>query len=513
MQYNQVVGFRLPALLAYGLFLLTALGVVSPAPLVQQVEAENTASTQADTTAWSATGSHDWRSPGYVSVVGGRLFDRYCVPLQSVGSNVPNLPYRPGVEENLEWMRVNGFRWMRVFATGHDLAQDRAPRDAAQAANALRRLLGQVERFNAAHLPHEAIYVLVSLTDYYQSGVPGDRQAFDNPIFRESPVLPAPWYRAGVPTFDFEQEHGFGWLHGLPSYEVNYKPWVREIVSAAVSSTALMGWQLGNELKARNSLRNSITPIQAYEWYRAFTADMVDTIRAIDRNHLIATGVQYIAELVDWGYRPHSDPDPALVPEYRRLVSQMLDACAEHCWNLAPLTVYDFNLYPFDDAASFAQTGAATIITEYGFTRGSPAEMQRRFGGDRAAALSNGLDRRWTALDGTAQRRMPGIGDLVQRYNVSGVAPWGTPAPEPYAGFDADGDRGVTSAPDENALWSAWRAVAGRLEMANRTAGPSQDCLAFDSTVASPTAPDAVPPDARSETPAEEPTSEEPDGS
>lgn len=438
--------------------------------------------------------SHDWRSPGYVSVVGGRLFDRYCVPLQSVGSNVPNLPFRPGLDENLQWMRANGLRWMRVFATGHDLGEGRAPHDAAEAARALRGLLDEVERFNAAHSSDEAIYVLVSLTDYYQSGVPGDRQAYDHPVFRASPVLPAPWYRAGVPAFDFEQEHEFGWLYGLPNYEVNYKPWVREIISALAHSPYLMGWQLGNELKARNSPRNGITPTQAYEWYRAFTADMVDTIRAIDRNHVIATGVQYIAELVDWEYRPRGDPDPELVPEYRRLVQRMLDACGEHCWNLMSLTVYDFNLYPFDDAAAFASAGAATIATEYGFTRGSPAEMQQRFGGDRAAALSNGLDRLWVELDGTVQTRLFGIADLVQRYSVGGVAPWGTPAPEPYAGFDADGERGVTSAPDEHALWPAWRAVASRLEAANRATGPSLDCLELDSTMP-PAVPDPPPAD------------------
>jgi hypothetical protein len=233
--------------------------------------------------------SHDWRSPGFAAVVGGRLYDPYCLPLQSAGSNVPNLPFRPGVDANLEWMRTNGFRWLRVFATGHNLGQNRAPADASQAAQALRALLDRVERYNAGRPPEEAIYVLVSLTDYYESGVPGDRQAFDHPVFRESPVLPAPWYRTGVLSFDFDQEHGFSWLYGIPNYEVNYKPWVQTIVAASADSPALLGWQLGNELKARNSPRNGITPTQAYEWYRGFTADMVDAIRAIDRNHLIAT--------------------------------------------------------------------------------------------------------------------------------------------------------------------------------------------------------------------------------
>src|SRR5207237_5593264 len=133
---------------------------------------------------------------------------------------------------------------------GQVRGEGRGPPDAAEAAAALSAFLGQVEHFNAVHPPDEAIYILVSLTDYYQSGVPGDRQAFDHPVFRASPVLPAPWYRAGVTAFDFEQEHGFGWLYGLPNYEMNYQPWVLEIVAALSDSPALMGWQLGNELKA-----------------------------------------------------------------------------------------------------------------------------------------------------------------------------------------------------------------------------------------------------------------------
>jgi hypothetical protein len=31
-----------------------------------------------------AAPNHDWRSPSYVSVVGGHLFDPLCVPLESV---------------------------------------------------------------------------------------------------------------------------------------------------------------------------------------------------------------------------------------------------------------------------------------------------------------------------------------------------------------------------------------------------------------------------------------------
>src|SRR6188474_183420 len=63
--------------------------------------------------------SHDWRAAGFVSLVGGRLYDPYCRPFRAVGSNVPNLLFREGLRENLEWMRQHQLRWLRVSATGH----------------------------------------------------------------------------------------------------------------------------------------------------------------------------------------------------------------------------------------------------------------------------------------------------------------------------------------------------------------------------------------------------------
>jgi hypothetical protein len=59
--------------------------------------------------------SRDWRKTGFASVVDGQLFDPYCRPLRSVGSNVPNLMFRQGLRENLEWMRQHQIRWMRVI--------------------------------------------------------------------------------------------------------------------------------------------------------------------------------------------------------------------------------------------------------------------------------------------------------------------------------------------------------------------------------------------------------------
>ncbi len=427
------------------------------------------------------TESHDWRTPGFVAAVGGRLYDPSCVPLNSAGTNVPNLPFRDGLEANLEWMRQHHLRWMRVFATGHALGSDLAPRDARSAIAALRSVLAQVDAFNAAHKPSESIYVLVSLTDYYPPGVPGDRYAYDHPTFTLSPVLPAPWFRAGVRQFDFDQEHNFGRLTGMPNYEVNYKPWVLRIVSSLSNSPSLMGWQLGNELKARSSHRNGITVPQAYGWYLDFTRDMVDTIRSVDRNHVIVTGTQYMAELVDWEYRPKNQLRPDLVPQYQQFVQQMLNTHGTYDWNVFGMTYYDFNPYGLDDMASFKQAGVAVLATEYGFTRGTPTEMQTRFGGDEPSAVQNGLNRSWQDLEGQLQPREWSASELVARGMLAGVASWGSPAPGTDAQLDQDTQRGITGAPDEAALWTAWGNVGATLEAANQAAGPSQQCLALDS--------------------------------
>jgi hypothetical protein len=438
------------------------------------------------------TRTHDWRRPGYVGAVGGVIYDPECVPLRSAGANVPNLPYRQGVGETLAWLRQHNHRWLRVVATGHALASDRAPRGQSGAVAALRSLLRQVEAFNATVPPGERIYVLVALTDYYTPAVPGDRLAFDHPRWRGSAVLPAPWYRAGVFRFDFVQEHGLGRLVGMPNYEVNFKPWVQELVTSLAPSPALMGWQLGNELKARGSPRNGIAPDEAYAWYLDFTRDVVDTIRAADSNHLIYMGAQYTAELVDWEYRPNGDPPPPLqpqyrpdgdplpdlLPQYRGFVQQALDACGTYCWNVWGLTNYDFGLYALDDAAAMGAAGVPSVLTEYGFTLGTPEENVQRFGGDRIVALREGVPRPWTDLEGRRQTRQWGVRELMERAPMAGVASWGAPAPGQEAGFDVDRYRGITGAPDEGPLWAAWQEMGAWLETANREAGPSAACQA-----------------------------------
>jgi hypothetical protein len=427
--------------------------------------------------------SHDWRSPGFPAAVGGRLYDAACVPLASVGSNAPNLPFRAGQRETLAEMRAAQFRWVRVFATGHSLGPDHAPRSAAEATAALRRMLELVDTHNAANPPGQAIYVLVSLTDYYPPGVPGDRHGYDHPYFTDVPILPAPWYRPGIRTYDFDQEHGRGLLRGQPNYEVYYKPWVQEIVASLADSRALLGWQLGNELKARNSARNGITADEAYNWYLAFTRDMVDAIRELDRNHLIFMGAQYMAELVDWNYRPDNELATELLPTYRGLVQRALDACNCFCWNVWGLTGFDGNPFAVDDAMQFAQAGVATVYTEFGLTREVQGGFQQLFTGDRAAAVRSGPPASWIDLEGQIQHRGWSVPELFEHAAVDGVAPWGSAPRAPEAEVDADVGRGITYAPDEDPLWAVWREVAAGREAANRAAGSSPDCLALNSTL------------------------------
>jgi hypothetical protein len=427
--------------------------------------------------------SHDWRAPGFVAVVDGHLYDPECRPLRSVGSNVPNLMFRLGVRENLEWMRQHQMRWMRVIVTGH--GQNPPYPDVATSGAIERRLgelLREVEAFNAAHDPRESIYVLASLTDYYETGVPGDRYGFDKPGWCLLRVLNAPWYRRGVPRYDFEQECNGGRLEGAPNYEANYKPWVQRVVAAVAGSRALLGWQLGNELKARNSDRNGIA--EAYAWYLDWTRDMVDTIRSSDRAHLIFTGSQFLAELIDWPYRPNRTEIQAdLRPQYDEAFDNMLRACGTYCWNVWSLTNFDFLPYPVDDAMLHVRAGVAAVVTEFGFTLTNPRDEQERFGGDRRLALRQGLARPWQDIFSAWHPRHWGTAELVEAAGLEGIAPWGSPDPDPATDPwpDVDAQRGISLAPEGPELWDIWRDVAAQLEDGNRRAGPSAACQALSS--------------------------------
>jgi hypothetical protein len=426
--------------------------------------------------------SHDWRSPGYVAVVDGRLYDPFCRPLRSVGSNVPNLMFRQGLRENLEWMRQHRMRWMRVIATGHGTMRPGEQVVPGVVEQRLAGLLREVEAFNASHPAHEAIYVLVNLTDYYEPGVPDDKYGFDHAGWCNARVLNAPWYRRGVTRYSFDQECGGGRLVDAPNYEVNYKPWVERLVAVGARSPALFGWQLGNEMKSRDTTDDGID--EAYAWYVEWMVDMTDTIRRIDRNHLVLTGTQYLAELTDYEYRPNDgDPMPRMIDGYAARFDKILRGCRQYCWNVWTLTNYDFHHYAIDDAMYLQPLGVAAIITEYGYTLGTPDEERRRFGGDRLLALKHGRARPWVDLDGVRRPYDWSTIDLLDSTGIQGVAPWASPAPTDSADpwIDLDWQRGLSLAREGDVLWQAWREIAEHLETANSQQGVSAACSTFRS--------------------------------
>jgi hypothetical protein len=420
--------------------------------------------------------SHDWRSPGFVAAIDGMLYDPDCWPLQSVGANVPNLIYRQSILQNLDWMRRNKVRWIRVFATGHRDTTDLTADDRARMVKELTRL---VEAYNKSVAPNEAIYLVIVLTDYYGQGIPGDVYLRDNPAGCDFSVLPAPWFHHGVQRYSFNPECGDAPAADVPNYEVFYKPWVQSLVGDLADSPAIMGWQLGNELKARNNARNGIA--DGYDWYLEFVRDMTDAIRAADKNHLVFTGAQYFGELTDIPYRPGGGSvDPSLREKYLDAVTAMAKACGNACWNVWPLTFYDFNPYPADDAMILSRGGVATIATELGFTLSTPDQEKAQFGGDRVTALRAGFKHPWQDIDGVWHASQWNVAETLKELQLSGAAPWGSPYPTPETdlGTDLDRRRGISLAPEGMTLWQAWTGIAADQEYLNARTGPSTDCLA-----------------------------------
>lgn len=423
---------------------------------------------------------HDWRSPGFVGVVDGTLYDPDCFPMQSVGANVPNLIYRESILQNLEWMRKNKVRWIRVFATGH---REEPNINSEARARMVRELTSLVEAYNKSVGRAEAIYLVIVLTDYYGQGVPGDRYLRDNAQGCEFYVLPAPWFRRGIQRYSFNPECGDAPVSDVPNYEVFYKPWVRDLVSDLSESPAIMGWQLGNELKARNNVRNNID--YGYEWYLDFVKDMTDTIRSVDKNHLVLVGAQYFAELTDIPYRPGSGGiEPYLRTKYLQSVDQMAKACGRYCWNIWPLTFYDFNPYPADDAMVLQRGGVATLSTEFGFTLGTKDEEQVRFGGNRVTALRSGLNRPWQDVDGVWHDSEWSLSETIKTLRINGAAPWGSPYPNPETdlGSDLDRRRGISLAPEGMDLWQVWTGVAADLEYQNARTGSQASCASLSTS-------------------------------
>lgn len=402
--------------------------------------------------------------------------------MQSVGSNVPNLMYRESIIENLEWMRTHRVRWIRVFVTGHR-EQVELTRDLAE--QRLRELVRLVEAYNASIPRNEAIFLMVVLTDYYSRGVPGDIYVRDNPEGCEYYVLPAPWFRRGWPYFDFQPDCDDGKRFGMANYEAHFKPFVQQITGALADTNVIMGWQIGNELKARRNPTNGISGEEAHGWYLDFVNDIVDSIRAVNRNHLIITPDQHFAESADLPYRPeYGDFEPYLRSLYFKDFDRALQSCGQHCWNIWNITYYDFTPYALDDAMILARAKVATVATEFGFTLGNGWENNVRFGGDRVEALRSGMRRGWQDIFGRRHESHWGLLEATQRLDLDGVAAWGSTNPDPNTdpGADLDRRRGISHAPEGEAMWGQWTRVASELEFNNSRAGVVHNCTKLNSS-------------------------------
>lgn len=176
-----------------------------------------------------------------------------------VGMNSAGLPHygaaplmyaRPEqIATELDEVRRMGARVVRVFAAAEDADHD-----------VVAARLGRVLDLAA----DRGVYVIAALTDFYAS-TPyhprGDRgQYARDPRFAIDLLSPA-FFRGG--------------------YRSSYLPWVRAVVSRFAGHPAVFAWELGNEIKCDDDHRAFI----------AFARETSDAIRALDRRHMVATGM------------------------------------------------------------------------------------------------------------------------------------------------------------------------------------------------------------------------------
>ena len=178
---------------------------------------------------------------------------------------------------------------------------------------------------------------------------------------------------------------------------------------------------------------------------------MTDTIRSVDKNHLVFVGAQYFAELTDIPYRPGTGGiEPYLRTKYLKAVDQMARACGAYCWNVWPLTFYDFNPYPADDAMTAAPGRRGDprdgVWLHARHAGREPDPLRRR----PDQALRSGIKRPWQDIDGEWHDAQWGLADAIRELDLNGAAPWGSPYPNPNTdlGSDLDRRRGISLAPE-----------------------------------------------------------------
>ena len=203
--------------------------------------------------------THDAAPPaqGFVTRTGSELMAGGS-RLRFVGMNLRGLPHygsallpyaNPSqIDAELAEVQRMGASAVRVFAAGHD----------ADAATVAARL-GVVLDSAAAH----GLHVIAALTDFYATGFSprGDDGFYDTSSGFPTPLLNAAFFAGG--------------------YTSNYLPWVRTVVARFAAHPALLAWELGNEIKC--------DPDHAA--FAAFASAVTSTIRGLDPNHLVASGM------------------------------------------------------------------------------------------------------------------------------------------------------------------------------------------------------------------------------
>ena len=176
------------------------------------------------------------------------------VPFRHVGVNVRYLPYygdvhgttKEDIDTNLGIFSQMGAKVVRIFAANKRLSHS----------GAASRILSLADKASGY-----GMRLLVSLTDAYCSDrQPQGDEAYCSPTPSGYSLLNDDWYAGG--------------------YESNYLPWVRAVVGLLANHPGIFAWEIGNELK-NESRPELIIPM---------SNRTVQEIRALDPNHLIATG-------------------------------------------------------------------------------------------------------------------------------------------------------------------------------------------------------------------------------
>ena len=296
--------------------------------------------------------------PACVYVEGGHIKDPDGRVFLGVGANMPLL--RDGQMSGLSWaeMSYRNVRVIRMFAAGSHLSNDNGSFD-----DWADRVAAHVEEAYGY-----GIRVIVSFADYYHP-LPGEQLVADN-YYRDDynfcgiggqpdiAVRPWPWYRRGVPQFDFQSAcHNKARLISAPNYEVHYLPFVRAIVQRLANHPGVFAWAVGNELRAlgRGGADGyRLSQGETVEVFAGFLDHVIAEIRTIDPNHMIIPGVQNVTEVAD-----EVAGGPAWKGAFDRMLEVPFDA-----WNL---TIYDDNGNSRADVPEMRRYGVPVIATEFDY--------------------------------------------------------------------------------------------------------------------------------------------------